>query len=343
MKSVNKCVGIVLLLFVGLMLSGCTPEKAGALSNAAVQFKVKSLEAVGAILLLMDKELESPPRTNSEINEEFVKKILELEDGTLITSYAVKTAIDPYSAPLDKEILREQEKFKNKLRKHYIAFADIFEDLEGGSFFAKKAVKASAPHAKKLTLQMAALAKSISSNPPILVQYRNAITVEIENVLEDKELKEGEKKSRLIALKEKWDLILAKELDLQRSTVEKCLEASLLGMQVCRLIDKYDTLSLDDIHFMVNMVINEAGAISGKDLSNLKLKSENIFAKIESDPIWKGMTDVALEEANNAMANSSVSDASVASENANTDPINPEGTNAGNEASSISAASGSHD
>ncbi len=346
MKSSKKYVGILLLVIIGLVLSGCTPEKARALSIAAVQFKVESLSAVDAIDLLMDKELESPPRTNSEINEEFANRILAIpteeknEAGEMveveIDSGEIEQALDPYTVKLDDDYLQKRNEFKNKLRKHYIAFADIFKDLEGGSFFAKKAVKASAPHAKDLTLQMAAFAKSINSNPPILLQYRSAITVEIEKVREDTEITEEKKKSRLIALKEEWDLIKAKELDLQRSTVEKCLKASLLGMKVSRLIDKYDKLSLKDLNFIISKVLDEAGGISGKDLSKLKLKSEDIFAKIESDPIWEDVANTVLDEINDAMVKPTVSGGS---EKINTDSNNSEGTNTVSSTVSVSSES----
>ena len=303
MKSISKCVGILLLLmFVGVMLSGCTPEKAAALSSAATQFKEKSLEAVDAIASLMDKELEPPPRSNSEINEEFAKNILAVSDDKEITTFIVELANDPYSVVLDDDYKARRKKFRNNLRKSYIAFANIFEELEGGSFFAKKAVKASAPIASNLTLQMAAYAEAITNNPPKLLQYRSAKVVEIAEAKASTTLDSGAKKSRLFALNEEYNAIKTLELELQKSTVKKCLDASLLGMYVGRLIDEYEKLSLKDLHYITGRVLTEVSSITGEDLSKLKLKSEEVFAKIESDPILKDMADMALEEANEAMA-----------------------------------------
>lgn len=88
-------------------------------------------------------------------------------------------------------------------------------------------------------------------------------------------------------------------MDLQRGVVEKCLKASIIGMQVRRLIDTYDKISLDDLNSIISSVLEEAGDLTGKDFSQLKLKSEEVFAIIEKDPIWSDLAQGILKKTNN--------------------------------------------
>lgn len=146
---------------------------------------------------------------------------------------------------------------------------------------------------------MAAFAKSITDHPPTLFQYRTTIIDEIDIARLDSSLSIDEKRKRLVELKEQWEATKVQEMDLQRGVVEKCLKASIIGMQVRRLIDTYDKISLDDLNSIISFVLEEAGDLTGKDFSQLKLKSEEVFAAIEKDPIWSDLAQGVLEKANN--------------------------------------------
>lgn len=290
---------LLLVAFSYLFLMGCTPEKARAVRTAAIQFKTEALAAIEAINVMMNRELESPPRTESAATEEFVTNILELEADTELTSEIIDAALDPYKITLDSELARRREHFNNDLMLQYTSFAAVFKDLEKGSILAKDAVKKSAIYAEKLTIQMAAFAKSITDHPPTLLQYRTTIIDEIDIVRLDSSLSIDEKRKRLVELKEQWEATKAQEMDLQRGVVEKCLKASIIGMQVRRLIDTYDKISLDDLNSIISSVLEEAGDLTGKDFSQLKLKSEEVFAAIEKDPIWSDLAQGILKKTNN--------------------------------------------
>ena len=184
----------------------------------------------------------------------------------------------------------------------YVTFASIFDELEKGSIFAKDAVKKSAPYAEKLTLQMAAFAKAITDNPPRLIQPRTAIMTEFDSVRGNRSMSYDEKRLRLIELKEEWRGITAQETKLQEITVQQCLKAALIGTEVRRLIDTYARLSLDDLNSAIAFVLDRAGDISGKNLDQLKLQSEELFAKLANDPIWSIAAQTALDEANTVIS-----------------------------------------
>ncbi len=295
MKS-RKFYTCILVLTLCFFTSSCTPEKAKALYSAAVQFKLESLDAVNAIDEMMSKEIAAPLREASPADEEFVKNLLSLPDDIEIDSYVINTAIDPYTVDLDEDYLKRRAKFKSDLHQQYSTFASIFSDLEGAFLVAAKEIKRATASAEKLTLQLSCFAKSISDNPPIFLQYRSSILNQFDEVLKDENLEENEKRISLLSLKEKWLSIKDQETQMQRNTLEKCVKASQLGIKVKELIETYNKLSLDDIHFYVAKILDEAGSISGKDLSDLKIKSEEIYTKITSDPILKNSADAILEQ-----------------------------------------------
>jgi len=80
--------------------------------------------------------------------------------------------------------------------------------------------------------------------------------------------------------------------------VKKCLKATLIGREVRRLIDTYDKLSLDDLNSTIAFVLDQAGDISGKDFSQLKRKSEELFSTLENDPIWSDVAQTVLNQVN---------------------------------------------
>jgi len=297
-----KFQALFIVAFLSLLVTGCGPEKAKALRTAAIQFKTEALAAINAIDDLMRLELQPPPRTESAANEEFVKNILELDSTTTITSEVLELAIDPYTITPDPELTQRRKDFKNNLNQQYSTFASIFDELEKGNILARDAVKKSAPYAEKLTLQMGAFAKSIADRPPKLVQQRSAIITELDSVRSDSSLSIHEKRVRLIELKEQWNGIIAQEIELQEVTVKKCLKATLIGMEVRRLIDTYDKLSLDDLNSTIAFVLDQAGDINGKDFSQLKRKSEELFSTLEDDPIWSDVAQTVLNRVNTVVS-----------------------------------------
>lgn len=124
---------ILLLVTFSYLLIGCTPEKARAVRTAAIQFKTEALAAIEAINVMMNRELEPPPRTESAATEEFVTNILELEPDTELTSEIIDAALDPYKITLDSELAQRREHFNNDLILQYTSFAAVFKDLEKGS------------------------------------------------------------------------------------------------------------------------------------------------------------------------------------------------------------------
>lgn len=301
MKTQLKLQAICVVVLSGFLLGACTPEKARALKTAAVQFKVEALAAIHALEEMMKKETAPPPRSEAEATEEFVKNILSIPLSDPLSVEIIDLAGDPFTvAPGPEE--RQRQDFIANLHQQYFAFAAIFDDLESGSFLARDAVRASAKYAKDLTVQMAAFAESIGENPPQLLQHRSKLIGEFDVVRKDNNLSADEKRRRLVELKEQWEAVKAAEQELQRSTVEQCVKAAVIGMEVRRLIDTYENVSLDDLNAIIARVLDVAGGLTGKDLGTLKTKSREVFAKIKRDEIWSDVADSVLNKVTTAIA-----------------------------------------
>ena len=296
MTSTRKCV-LGLLLIASLGLSACTPEKARALKTAVVQFRGEALAAVNHIEALLKKEIEPAPRSQAATTEEFVRNVLSSQKPRL-NADDIRLALDPYAVAPDPSLEARRAAFLGELRLQYSTFASIFDEVEGGSFLARDAVRRSGEPAEKLTLQMAAFAESVNRYPPQLLQYRTALLQKINDTRKDANLSDAEKGRRLAEMADEWRTLEAAEAELQRSTVEQCLKAAELGFEVQRLIQEYDRLSLDDLNFYIARALGTASALTGKNLDGLKARSSELFARIKQDSTWSSVADQALNRIN---------------------------------------------
>ena len=292
------CLG---LLMIGL-LGGCTPAKARAIQTGSTQFRVEANQAIDLILETVRREVAPAPRTQAAANRAYVDELLKLTPEDLRDTESqelLETAIDPYTVQLDPATQQRINEF-GLLKSHYTQFAEAFVELDQASMFAGSAIKQSAPLAKKLTVQMVLYAQVWSKAPPQLLQHRSAVLADFENVMEDSGLSKDEKAQRLLEIKERWQAILAEEKELQKNVVEQCLKAAALGRQLSKAIDEYDDLSMEDVTYYINLALDHAGAISGKDMTKLRAEAASIITIIERDPVWKQVATDLLAEVNQA-------------------------------------------
>lgn len=305
MQRILRAGFLVAAVFLGCLLMGCTPEKAQALRTAAVQFRSESLAAINALEVMLDKEIAEPPRSETEAAGQFAKNLLELPASQPLSAEIIRRALNPDAVTLNPEVAQRKANLFGEVRAQYAAFAAIFDQLEAGSFLARDAVARATPYADKLTLQMAAFAKSVTEHPPQLIQFRNALIARMDAARKDAALSAEEKSRRLRELRDEWLLLEAGERDLQRSVVELCLKAATLGREVSRLSRTYGDLSLEDINFAVQRALDVAGQLTGKDVTALAAKASEVYASIRDDSIWSSVAGQTLDEINKVRASQS--------------------------------------
>lgn len=285
MRSVRLAASLAAVVVLAALAAGCTPEKAKALRTAAVQFKVEALAAIDGLEAMQQAEIAPAPRSTTEATEEFVKNLLQLDLARHpLTDDIVDLAVDPYRVRLDVPTQAGWRTFLDDLRRQYAAFADIFDDVERGSYLAAGGVKRAAKHAETLTAQLARFASTVDRHPPVLLQRRGAVRDKIARALKDTRADDAEKRRRLAELKEEWESVRAAEAELARVTIERCLKAATLGRGVRNLIETYDRLSIDDLNTAVGSLLETAGTFTGADYGTLRAKAASVAGAIKSDP-----------------------------------------------------------
>ena len=295
------------LLLACFALTSCTPEKAKALRLGAVQFKAESFACIDAINMMHQKELEAPPRTSEEINEEFIENILS-SDSSIILPSEVDLALDPYTPP---PVGEKWQEFTDKLTVQYTSFSNIYNDLEQGSFTATESVKKSAKFAEDLTIQMAGFTDIIIDNPPIILQHRSNIAANLtklknkhQNGISTDENQEI--RSAAIDLLTQWQQVKVQEEELKNITVKQCLQAAVMGKELRQLIEDYDQLDLDVINTLIAGIFDTVGSIASQDFSALKQQSSALITQIKEDEILGRSAEVILTEVKTAVEDRNV-------------------------------------
>lgn len=301
---------ISILIIGSLALGGCSVEKARALQGAALQFRNESLSAIDAIDTMRKRELEAPPRSSAETRQAFINRILT--SRAEVSGAVIDFAIDPFQPPK----VREWETFISDLRNQYEGFSEIFEKLDSRSVVSRDEVKKSAEYAQTLTVQMALLAKAISDNPPVFVQYRTSTIVKLQAIKREYQsvqtrIKAGETQPALMqrkaelenqtgAMLDEWQRIKQEEQQLLETTVAHCMKAAAVGKDVIETANRYDQLDLNQLNALVPRVLTTASTFTGRDYSSLRTKATRIVSEIQSDPLWRDVAQKFLDRVNTA-------------------------------------------
>lgn len=299
-RSENSVTGRAVFLAIWifpamLSFSGCTPEKAGALRNAALLFRSDARAAVHAVRELMDSEIASPQRSDAAKTEEFVKSIMSLSKDDVLSSEVIELASDPYAIKLSAQELRARQEALDKIQKQYDVFGSMFDDLERGSFLARGKVATTKQYAVALTGQMANLADFFTQKPPRFIQKRAALMADIDAIRKDAGISVEQRRQRLAEMKGSWEQLLSDEAVLQHNVVEKCSRAAASGQIVLQMIDVYNKLSVDELSKLGESIATIGEQISGRSLASMKAQNEKVLGYLNSNPEYKVLLQPALD------------------------------------------------
>ena len=303
----------MVLIVGGLALGGCSVEKARALQGAALQFRNESFTAIEAIDTMRKRELEAPPKSNTEIRQAFISRILT--SRAEVSGEVIDFAIDPYQLPKAPE----WDAFIRDLRSQYEGFSEIFEKLDSRSTVSQEEVKKSAEYARTLTVQMALLAKAISDNPPLLVRHRTTTIVKLRTIKREYQsvtakLKAGESQAALIQRKAElenqtgemlgeWQQIKQEEQRLLETTVAQCMKAATIGKDVIETAKHYDDLDLSQLNALVPRALAATSLWTGRNYTSLRAKATQLVLEVQTDPLWSDVAQKFLDRVNAATQN----------------------------------------
>jgi hypothetical protein len=292
------------LFIVSITLSGCTPEKAKAVRIGAVQFKNESFACLDAIDAMRHKELEPPPRSQIEVQQEFINNILT-SDSPIIKPEEIELARNPNAVEIEATTEQAWQNFLGQMKGQYSNFAAIYDRVEAGSFLATDAVRRSGKYAEKLTVQMAAFAKVTLENPPQLIQYQTDISARLTQLKRQyQQLKaSGTPDTSLQPIREQvaellaeWEDVKQQEQTLLVATVTPCLRAAILGKNLRQLIDRYGDLDLDTLNSIIARILDRAAVVTGQNLNSLKLTATTVFEEIRAEESLRSLADEALKQ-----------------------------------------------
>ena len=283
------------LMLAGILLtSGCTPEKAEQLRAAALNFRNAAHAAIGAVEAMQQAEIAPPPKTTAEKDQEFIKNMMALSTSPVIDQAKFQTILDPDAVQLSAAAKSESASMIESFRTDYAEFAAMFEPLPKGSFLAQTNVAQTKRIAQKLVAQLVNLATAISQNPPRLQQHRTKLLGDVRRMLKSRQnLSQEEFRVEALSLKDRAHTLDAQEAELQRATVERCLAAALIGKELIPLIESYGKLDVKDIGNIIHRAFNVQEAVTGRPMSDLRGRLDNLVLGLEADPEIKALLTVA--------------------------------------------------
>lgn len=284
---------LIFVLGATLALAGCA-EKARSVQVGAVQFQATADAAIDSINALRKAEVAAPPQSASEAADTFVK----LVEGS--KNPITRTTLDILADPVSfggAGSAKDWDGVLVKLRGQYATFAAVFASLDQGSLLAAPVVKQAIAPLDKLTVQMAALAKSLQAHPARFVVERGFLAADIESVRDDTALTVAQRRTELLRLRERLMAIVAREERVTADAVSQCLKTAKLGLELRKLLAAYDTLTLDDLMAGLAVAFRAAGMITGRDLSGLQARTDGVISELTATPALKALFDAALDEA----------------------------------------------
>ncbi len=114
-------------------------------------------------------------------------------------------------------------------------------------------------------------------------------------------LADANERQAIAQWQERWLALVAEEDELKRKTVEQCIKAVTIGLEIRKKMKEYNQISLEDISEALNRVLVLAGTVTGENYSRLQAQADKVFKDIKNDPVWQNATDLALREVNKAI------------------------------------------
>lgn len=85
---------------------------------------------------------------------------------------------------------------------------------------------------------------------------------------------------------------------MKEDVIRKLTAAASLGFDMSKQIENYDNISLDDTTEALSKALGFAEALTGRDFSDVRVKTDQIVGQIRNDSTWSAAVNVALKELN---------------------------------------------
>ena len=293
------------LLVLALGASGCTTTASRELMLAVQNYDARSREAITAIEAIETKALEQPPVAESQLEQQFVRDMLDTRiklDGTMLNSAGqpidpqrlVQGRVHPYDTSVSANPATPA---LDELRCIHGTFTTAFDDLEQAGFLGKGPVaRQGSPILDRLIVQQLLIARLVQG--PLRADmrgYKADLIAEIERIRVST-LTDDQKRSQLLSVRTRWLAIEDQENQLTAAAVESLVKAAATGVALRDQMTAYGQWSFSDLVDSANGLTQFIASASGKDMTALNGRIEELRGKIAADPDFQRTVDAALAQ-----------------------------------------------
>ena len=276
------------MVLSGISLSGCTPEKAQALKNAATSFQTEAAAALSDVDTILKAGIEMPPQDVNSI-------VADLETfKSDFSSDALQQLLS--EGQLGEKESKEADKAIADIQAAYNRFAIMFDSLPKGSFFAIGEVDKAKKYAVNLTVQMVNLANMLEQNK-ILVKFNSRRILLVEQIKQHSATADAKQKHQNLLNDAQQIMTLRDdEAKARDQAIAQCLKAAQAGHTITQLINDYGKLSLSEILTIAQDSLSSAAQISNQNASLVSFlgKYNNVVTTLQSDSNFSPLLDVKV-------------------------------------------------
>jgi|TARA_R110001583_G_scaffold9281_4_gene44268 hypothetical protein len=256
------------------LLAACA-QKADALKLSAHQFGVETNQAISALDDLRTAQFSAPVRSDDAMQATFMANLAQFS-GTL-TAQNLPILINPDAITIDPaENARWQQEMAT-LRNQYQSFAAIFTDIGEDDIFGAGTIKASAPLLQKLRTQLAKLAQTLGTSPPVFLVQRDALIARINKIHNDKTLPDATRTSEIKDWWQQWQTLIGDEKTLYQNALHHFVTADQLGHQLQNQIENYDKISTRTVLVGIDKGLHIIAENQGLSESQLTQKARSMI------------------------------------------------------------------
>ena len=233
----------MMLLMLGL-LAACA-QKADALKLSAQQFSLAADKAITSLDDMRNAEFAAPIQSPEAQEAEFIANLNDFT-GTL-TADNIPILINPDAITIDPAVNAKWRQNIAKLRHQYQQFDAIFTEIGEDDLFGVRDIHKAGPILQKLRRQLAALGRTLGTNPPVFLVRRDALVAAINKIHADKTISSDSRTSQIKAWWQKWQQLQEDEQQSYQTALQDFINAEQLGAQLQDQIANYSKISTQSV------------------------------------------------------------------------------------------------
>ncbi|GAB3257070.1 hypothetical protein [Chitinimonas naiadis] len=272
---------------LAVLMSGCTQEKADALTAAVNTYEQQANQALTAYEDLFHdyRTLPKPPQT--ELFEQAYAAVRQNGIGAVKFEDALSNMGQLSNDKADQAVTASFD----KLRYAYAQFGRAYAALPQGNVLGSGYVACGRGVLARLTKQLVNFASDVDSTPlyPATLRFEFAEFKQAAN-------KGDAQKDNARKLYERFYTNLTAYEDKHRAALDATLAAVDQGRRLDQLLAHYNDVTLTSILGVAQQGVSYAGTLKGVDATRAANRLKQIKADMDQDPYWSRLESIPLNQ-----------------------------------------------